>query len=572
MIAPWMVYALMIGVLLSAAAAALERVVLSLRRPMRFIWAASMVASLCAPPLAALWKLYLARDVAPPAAAMRPFAIGVQRVTAIAAGPEGSNRAAATDVALIGAWALASGFLLLRLMRAVVALRRRRAGWRRETVDGVDVHLSPDVGPAVIGVRSMTVVLPEWILSLDAPLRAMVLRHEEEHRAARDPYLLLAATVAVALMPWNLALWWQARRLRLAVEMDCDARVLRADPRLERYGMLLLTIAQRRSFGPGLLAQMLSEPTTQLERRIMTMRATAGQGARLTIVGAGAAAILVLGLACSLQSPDIGTSPQASRPAPSRVNANQTFFEFQVEQPARPRPGNGTPRYPDSLRVARVEGGVLAQFVVDTTGYADMSTFKVLKSDNDLFTQTVRSALPNMAFYPAEVGHRKVKQLIQMPFQFNLSKSTSERVPAAAGDSARQPSNANRVRVLAPVRVMAAPAPSSDSQAQRSRTPPPEFKEFRIERPAQPMAQNPAPRYPDALRAANIEGDVLAQFVVDTTGRVEATTFKVLKSTRPEFVDAVKDVLPELRFTPAEVGGRHVKQLVQMPFSFSPSK
>ena len=65
---------------------------------------------------------------------------------------------------------------------------------------------------------------------------------------------------------------------------------------------------------------------------------------------------------------------------------------------------------------------VLAQFVVDTTGRADMSQFKVLKSTHDLFTNAVRSSLPQMKFYPAEVGGKKVKQLVQMPFQFSLTK------------------------------------------------------------------------------------------------------------------------------------------------------
>ena len=65
---------------------------------------------------------------------------------------------------------------------------------------------------------------------------------------------------------------------------------------------------------------------------------------------------------------------------------------------------------------------MLAQFVVDTTGRADMSQFKVLKSTHDMFTNSVKAVLPNMKFYPAEVGGRKVKQLVQMPFQFNLSK------------------------------------------------------------------------------------------------------------------------------------------------------
>ncbi|HTE45222.1 MAG TPA: TonB family protein [Gemmatimonadaceae bacterium] len=108
---------------------------------------------------------------------------------------------------------------------------------------------------------------------------------------------------------------------------------------------------------------------------------------------------------------------------PTPANDNQTYFEFQVEKQVSPYPGNTAPRYPDMLRSANVEGEVLAQFVVDTTGRADMSTFKVLKATHDLFTNAVRSSLPNMKFYPAEVGGRKVKQLVQMPFQFNLSKS-----------------------------------------------------------------------------------------------------------------------------------------------------
>jgi protein TonB len=104
------------------------------------------------------------------------------------------------------------------------------------------------------------------------------------------------------------------------------------------------------------------------------------------------------------------------------VNDNQTYFEFQVEKQVTPYPNNTAPHYPDMLRSANVEGEVLAQFVVDTTGRADMSQFHILKSTHDLFTNAVKSALPNMRFYPAEVGGKKVRQLVQMPFQFNLTK------------------------------------------------------------------------------------------------------------------------------------------------------
>jgi periplasmic protein TonB len=101
---------------------------------------------------------------------------------------------------------------------------------------------------------------------------------------------------------------------------------------------------------------------------------------------------------------------------------DQTYFEFQVEKQVAPAPGNPGPRYPDMLRSANVEGEVLVQFVVDTTGRVEMSQFKVLKSSHDLFTNAVKQALSGMRFYPAEIGGRKVKQLVQQPFNFTLTR------------------------------------------------------------------------------------------------------------------------------------------------------
>jgi periplasmic protein TonB len=104
------------------------------------------------------------------------------------------------------------------------------------------------------------------------------------------------------------------------------------------------------------------------------------------------------------------------------VDTNQTYFEFQVEKPVAQIPGTGSPRYPDALRSSGVEGEVQAQFVVTEDGKAETSSFKVLKATNDLFASAVRSALPNMRFYAAEVGGRKVKQLVQQSFQFKLDR------------------------------------------------------------------------------------------------------------------------------------------------------
>src|SRR5262249_7426390 len=108
---------------------------------------------------------------------------------------------------------------------------------------------------------------------------------------------------------------------------------------------------------------------------------------------------------------------------PVPVNDGQTYFEFQVESPVSARPGTAAmPKYPAELRAANIEGSVLAQFTVDTTGTPVLETFKVLKTTHDLFTQAVKAALPGMRFSPALVGGRPVKQLVQMPFNFNLSK------------------------------------------------------------------------------------------------------------------------------------------------------
>ena len=104
------------------------------------------------------------------------------------------------------------------------------------------------------------------------------------------------------------------------------------------------------------------------------------------------------------------------------VVQDQPYFEFQVEKPVVPAPGNAGPRYPEILKSANVEGEVLAQFVVDTTGRVEMGTFKVLKSSHDLFTQAVKTSLQNAKYLAAEVGGKKVKQLVQQPFQFQLTK------------------------------------------------------------------------------------------------------------------------------------------------------
>lgn len=93
--------------------------------------------------------------------------------------------------------------------------------------------------------------------------------------------------------------------------------------------------------------------------------------------------------------------------------------------------------------------------------------------------------------------------------------------------------------------------------------------DFQVEKPAQPFPSNPDPVYPESLRARKIGGSAILSFVVDASGKIDPTSIRVLRTDSPQFAGAAREVLPRLRFYPAEVGGQKVRQLVQMPFVFT---
>lgn len=76
--------------------------------------------------------------------------------------------------------------------------------------------------------------------------------------------------------------------------------------------------------------------------------------------------------------------------------------------------------------------------------------------------------------------------------------------------------------------------------------------------------------YPQALLASRTGGTVIAEFVVDPGGRVEAATFGVVSSPHPLFTEAVREAVVRAGYVPAVRRGVPVRQLVQQPFEFSP--
>ncbi len=77
-----------------------------------------------------------------------------------------------------------------------------------------------------------------------------------------------------------------------------------------------------------------------------------------------------------------------------------------------------------------------------------------------------------------------------------------------------------------------------------------------------------APVYPPALEARGVEGHVIVRFVVDSTGLVDMSTVMTVEATAAEFDRAVRDALPKMKFRPARVGERSVRQLAEQLFKF----
>jgi TonB family protein len=94
------------------------------------------------------------------------------------------------------------------------------------------------------------------------------------------------------------------------------------------------------------------------------------------------------------------------------------------------------------------------------------------------------------------------------------------------------------------------------------------FVESQLDRTVERDPSSAAPAYPEQLRRDGVSGMATVEFVVDTTGRPDTTSFAVVTATRGEFATAVRDALPFMLFRPAELEGRHVRQLVRQDFIF----
>lgn len=301
MIATWMLYCVAVGVLLSCGALALEQAVRPLGWATRWTWAAALLLTLAVP---AATRFLPALRPAPTVA--RPTTTAAKVTATVTSLPRRARPAwmdaARFDGPLAAAWGASSAAVVLALAGMAAVLERRRRRWARLEVDGVSVLVSGDTGPAVVGLVRSRIVLPRWAVDADPQARRLVLEHEQEHVRAGDPRLLALALAIAVLTPWNPAVWWQLRRLRLAVEVDCDARVLRRRADVRAYGAVLLEVG-RRTVHSRLAAAAFAEPVSSLERRIRIMTAPRVRRPVLRAAAFGAVAAALVAAACETPAP-----------------------------------------------------------------------------------------------------------------------------------------------------------------------------------------------------------------------------------------------------------------------------
>ncbi len=98
--------------------------------------------------------------------------------------------------------------------------------------------------------------------------------------------------------------------------------------------------------------------------------------------------------------------------------------------------------------------------------------------------------------------------------------------------------------------------------------PPKAYSELEVDSAAVRDPDSVGPAYPLNLLEMKLEGATVAHFVVDSTGMVDVSSLVILESTHPDFTQAVRDVLPRMKYQPAHLGTRAVSQLVEQRFGF----
>jgi TonB family protein len=572
----WMLYTAAVTTLLGVAALIADHALREVGRPTRWVWLGALSGSVLVP-LATLAGISSTVRPATPLPeggliALPPLVVGV----------ESAAGGVSVDAWLLGVWALVSLLLALYVGVSLLRLTAARRTWRAADVEGVEVLLTGNVGPAALGRR---ILLPEWALAVDVRMRRLMLLHEAEHVRARDPSVLLAALLLVVVLPWNLALWWQLQRLRLAIELDCDARVLRREPDAQLYGRLLLEVGRRRG-GPKLVVAF-SEPRGFLERRIRAVvRRVPPRWQRGAGLGLVAALVTVLAVCAgdplrpgALEDADVpaavpviapdtdaGVVTDAAPAASDRALADgPTFTPMTVAPELVNRAEVMTAlseNYPPLLRDAGIGGNTTVWFLINEAGVVTRTQLNRSSGYQALDHAALRVAA-TMRFTPALNRDQRVPVWVSIPIVFQAQAAGDA---AAAADATRVRETADAAgRLPRPTAPLTAPPAAGGQTADGPHfTPMTRAPELRNRQAIQHALEE---NYPPLLRDAGVGGQPTVWLNIDATGRVLRVQLNQSSGT-PALDEAALRVADMMEFSPALNRDERVPVWVSIPIVF----
>ncbi len=439
MLTAWMIYAVVVTAVMAAAALVLERAAVLLGRPLRWVWGGAVVggAALAVSP----FFLSTGGSEAGGGATTGAVEVGTPTILAPAVLLADALRVReggvldilSLPIALL--WMGAGLLLGVMVLRSLTRLRGASRRWERGEALGQPVLLSGSEGPAVVGFWRGEVVLPRWCLALPDPALRLILAHEEEHIRTGDNLLAAGVLGLCILAPWNLPLWWMAFRLREAVEVDCDGRVVRRHPtEIRRYGELLLSMGSRPHSDLAAFATFAAGRPT-LGRRIRMLAPDNPKHpfrrALLLSMGGG---LLILG-ACLVPGPDRENTPLGPELAedagarelpappggePRSIASEPTFTPMTVRPELRNRAEFESlleREYPALLRDAGIGGTVVVHFFINDEGVVE-NHFVAESSGHEALDAAASRIAPELRFTPARNYDQEVPVWVMIPITF----------------------------------------------------------------------------------------------------------------------------------------------------------
>jgi TonB family protein len=502
----WMVRAAIVGGVATAAAWMFERAFRNVNAGTRHAWTFALLATTLLPLVPRLTSSSSVTEVVPAIA-----------LPAIVVSGGGEYSSALNWAALI--WMALSAAVALAYLISYVRLQRARRTWLPARLMEHEVFLSQGFGPAIFGFIAPRIVMPEWVRTTSDEEQRLILLHEREHIRVKDHLQLLLTMLATVAMPWNPFVWIQTRKLRFALEADCDQRVLAAIPDHERYATLLVDVGTRQM---GLwLTPALAEHRNGLERRIAMlanrMIRNRWKAAMLMALGIGATVV-----ACESRLPQ---EPQPMREAVRMTDGERTVEVSELRKAETTTEQLIASNYPPLLRDAGIGGTVRIRAkgiangklvnpeIVGTSGHdaldaAGLRVAREMESATDISTEVLDMAI---VFDPDRKIRMSVDELRPTMREQSLPRKMSE-----------EPSF----------------TPYTDMPQLENR---------------EEVARALVKSYPPALRDAGVGGTALVWVLVDETGKVVRT--KIKQSSGEDAIDeAAEAVGMQMRFKPARNG------------------